>query len=186
MRYPHGAKSELLVREPWGCKKPTPEPALSPSMKTPGSVRGLRQTYSRLHSQGHVDNKAAILVRAVLFPIANSGVTLNDGHQEAVEACWLYYRWFYAIVVGKPLIAHWNPSGNITSIQILLSFDASETVNSSGIGHRAAGMVVVVSNSGSPSAFGAFSVLTTKLNFFANNTVNACCRPAESLECMVP
>jgi hypothetical protein len=45
-------------------KKPTPEPALSPSMEIPGSVRGLRQTYSRLHSQGHVDNKAAILVRA--------------------------------------------------------------------------------------------------------------------------
>jgi hypothetical protein len=30
----------------------------------PGSVRALRRTYGRLHAEGHVDNKAAILVRA--------------------------------------------------------------------------------------------------------------------------
>jgi hypothetical protein len=30
----------------------------------PGSVRALRKTYGRLHAEGHVDNKAAILVRA--------------------------------------------------------------------------------------------------------------------------
>jgi hypothetical protein len=30
----------------------------------PGSVRVLRRTYGRLHAEGHVDNKAAILVRA--------------------------------------------------------------------------------------------------------------------------
>ena len=35
---------------------------LSPSML--GSVRALRRTYGRLHAEGHVDNKAAILVRA--------------------------------------------------------------------------------------------------------------------------
>ena len=29
----------------------------------PGSVRALRRTYGRLHAEGHVDNKAAILVR---------------------------------------------------------------------------------------------------------------------------
>jgi hypothetical protein len=34
----------------------------SPSM--PGSVRALRRTYGRLHAEGHVDNKAAIHVRA--------------------------------------------------------------------------------------------------------------------------
>jgi hypothetical protein len=34
----------------------------SPSM--PGSVRALRRTYGRLHAEGHVNNKAAILVRA--------------------------------------------------------------------------------------------------------------------------
>jgi hypothetical protein len=33
-----------------------------PSM--PGSVRVLRKTYGRLHAEGHVNNKAAILVRA--------------------------------------------------------------------------------------------------------------------------
>ena len=30
----------------------------------PGSVRALRKTYGRLHAEGYVDNKAAILVRA--------------------------------------------------------------------------------------------------------------------------
>jgi hypothetical protein len=30
----------------------------------PGSVRALRRTYGRLHAEGHVNNKAAILVRA--------------------------------------------------------------------------------------------------------------------------
>jgi hypothetical protein len=30
----------------------------------PGSVRALRKTYGRLHAEGHVDNKATILVRA--------------------------------------------------------------------------------------------------------------------------
>jgi hypothetical protein len=30
----------------------------------PGSVRILRKIYGRLHAEGHVDNKAAILVRA--------------------------------------------------------------------------------------------------------------------------
>jgi hypothetical protein len=30
----------------------------------PGSVRALRKTYGRLHAEGHVNNKAAILVRA--------------------------------------------------------------------------------------------------------------------------
>jgi hypothetical protein len=30
----------------------------------PGSVRALRRTYGRLHAEGHIDNKAAILVRA--------------------------------------------------------------------------------------------------------------------------
>jgi regulator of replication initiation timing len=30
----------------------------------PGSVRVLRKTYGRLHAEGYVDNKAAILVRA--------------------------------------------------------------------------------------------------------------------------
>jgi hypothetical protein len=30
----------------------------------PGSVRALRRTYGRLHIEGHVNNKAAILVRA--------------------------------------------------------------------------------------------------------------------------
>jgi regulator of replication initiation timing len=29
----------------------------------PGSVRALRKTYGRLHAEGHVNNKAAILVR---------------------------------------------------------------------------------------------------------------------------
>ena len=29
-----------------------------------GSVRALRKTYGRLHAEGHVNNKAAILVRA--------------------------------------------------------------------------------------------------------------------------
>jgi hypothetical protein len=29
-----------------------------------GSVRALRKIYGRLHAEGHVDNKAAILVRA--------------------------------------------------------------------------------------------------------------------------
>jgi regulator of replication initiation timing len=30
----------------------------------PGSVRALRKTYGRLHAEGHVNNKAVILVRA--------------------------------------------------------------------------------------------------------------------------
>ena len=30
----------------------------------PGSVRALRKTYGRLHAEGHVNNKTAILVRA--------------------------------------------------------------------------------------------------------------------------
>jgi regulator of replication initiation timing len=30
----------------------------------PGSVRALRKIYGRLHAEGHVNNKAAILVRA--------------------------------------------------------------------------------------------------------------------------
>jgi hypothetical protein len=30
----------------------------------PGSARALRRTYGRLHVEGHVDNKATILVRA--------------------------------------------------------------------------------------------------------------------------
>jgi hypothetical protein len=30
----------------------------------PGSVRALRRIYGRLHAEGHVNNKAAILVRA--------------------------------------------------------------------------------------------------------------------------
>jgi hypothetical protein len=30
----------------------------------PGSVRVLRKIYGRLHAEGHVNNKAAILVRA--------------------------------------------------------------------------------------------------------------------------
>jgi hypothetical protein len=30
----------------------------------PGSVRALRKTYGRLHAEGHINNKAAILVRA--------------------------------------------------------------------------------------------------------------------------
>jgi hypothetical protein len=35
---------------------------LSPFM--PGSVRALRKIYGRLHAEGHINNKAAILVRA--------------------------------------------------------------------------------------------------------------------------
>jgi hypothetical protein len=35
---------------------------LSPFM--PSSVRALRRTYGRLYAEGHVNNKAAILVRA--------------------------------------------------------------------------------------------------------------------------
>jgi hypothetical protein len=30
----------------------------------PGSVRALRKIYGRLHAEGHINNKAAILVRA--------------------------------------------------------------------------------------------------------------------------
>jgi hypothetical protein len=30
----------------------------------PGSVRALRKTYGRLHAKGHINNEAAILVRA--------------------------------------------------------------------------------------------------------------------------
>jgi hypothetical protein len=30
----------------------------------PNSVRILRKTYGRLHAEGHIDNKVAILVRA--------------------------------------------------------------------------------------------------------------------------
>ena len=30
----------------------------------PGSVRALRRTYGRLHAESHINNKAAILVRA--------------------------------------------------------------------------------------------------------------------------
>src|SRR6266536_765187 len=36
---------------------------ISPS-KTPGSTRALRRTYKRLHTENHIDNDAAVLVRA--------------------------------------------------------------------------------------------------------------------------
>ena len=57
----------------------TPEKEeLSRSMKTPGSTRALRRTYSRLHSQGHVDNKAAILVRAGERLAANNKILRKE------------------------------------------------------------------------------------------------------------
>ena len=92
------------------------------------------------------------------------------------------------MVLGKPLIAQRDLSGNIRSIQIFPPFDASGTVNSSGMGHgvMAADTVVLVSNSGISSAFVGFSVPTVKLKPFFNNPVNASRRLTESLECMVP
>jgi hypothetical protein len=43
-------------------KKESQNQQSSPSM--PGSVRALRKTYERLHAESHINNKAAILVRA--------------------------------------------------------------------------------------------------------------------------
>jgi hypothetical protein len=52
----------------------------------PGLVRALRKTYGRLHAEGHVDNKAAILVRAgEKFIIKNKILRQeNEGLRDAI------------------------------------------------------------------------------------------------------
>jgi len=52
----------------------------------PGSVRALRRIYGRLHAEGHVDNKAAILVRAVEKLVSENKILRieNEGLRGAI------------------------------------------------------------------------------------------------------
>jgi hypothetical protein len=60
----------------------------------PGLVRVLRRTYGRLHAEGYVNNKAAILVRAgeklvsenKILRIENEGLCYSLGRTRAVSA----------------------------------------------------------------------------------------------------
>ena len=52
----------------------------------PGSVRALRKTYGRLHAEGHVNNKAAILVRAGEKLVSKNKILRkeNEGLRDAI------------------------------------------------------------------------------------------------------
>src|SRR6266536_2728002 len=54
--------------------------------KTPGSTRALRRTYKRLHAEGHVDNEAAVLMRAGEKLAAENKILRkeNEGLRDAI------------------------------------------------------------------------------------------------------
>jgi regulator of replication initiation timing len=51
-----------------------------------GSVRALRRTYGRLHAESHINNKAAILVRAGKKLVSENKILRikNEGLRDAI------------------------------------------------------------------------------------------------------